>query len=116
MGGLKDELPITYWTFLDRRAGDCRRAAASPASSARTRSCSETFASGHTLLWVVGLLTSLLTAIYMFRLVFLAFHGERRAAATAAHLVDRGTTRRTGHDLPARDSSARRAAGRWRSR
>ena len=36
-----------------------------------------TFASGHTLLWVVGLLTSLLTAIYMFRLVFLAFHGAR---------------------------------------
>ena len=26
MGGLKKELPITYWTFLDRRAGDCRRA------------------------------------------------------------------------------------------
>ena len=26
MGGLKKELPITYWTFLDRRARDCRRA------------------------------------------------------------------------------------------
>ena len=35
-----------------------------------------TFASGHTVLWVVGVLTSLLTALYMFRLVFLAFHGD----------------------------------------
>ena len=28
MGGLKKHLPVTYWTFLDRRARDCRRAAA----------------------------------------------------------------------------------------
>ena len=26
MGGLKKELPVTYWTFRDRRACDCRRA------------------------------------------------------------------------------------------
>src|SRR5262249_11215865 len=36
-----------------------------------------TFASGHLLLWTVGLITSLLTAVYMFRIVFLAFHGSR---------------------------------------
>ena len=30
------------------------------------------------VLWFIGAVTSLLTAIYMFRLVFLAFHGERR--------------------------------------
>ena len=28
------------------------------------------------VLWVVGAVTSLMTAFYMFRLVFLAFHGE----------------------------------------
>jgi NADH-quinone oxidoreductase subunit L len=40
------------------------------------------------VLWVVGLLTSLLTATYMFRLVFLAFHGERAApAADDAHAI-----------------------------
>ena len=37
-----------------------------------------TFAGGHTLLWAVGAITSLMTAFYMFRLVFLAFHGERQ--------------------------------------
>jgi NADH-quinone oxidoreductase subunit L len=29
-------------------------------------------------MWVVGAITSLMTAFYMFRLVFLVFHGERR--------------------------------------
>jgi NADH:ubiquinone oxidoreductase subunit 5 (subunit L)/multisubunit Na+/H+ antiporter MnhA subunit len=38
----------------------------------------ETFRHGHQILWVVGVLTSLLTATYMFRLVFLTFHGEER--------------------------------------
>jgi len=28
-------------------------------------------------MWALGLATSLLTGIYMFRLVFLTFHGER---------------------------------------
>jgi NADH-quinone oxidoreductase subunit L len=36
------------------------------------------------LLWLIGIVTSLLTATYMFRLVFLAFHGERRHDAPAA--------------------------------
>jgi NADH-quinone oxidoreductase subunit L len=43
----------------------------------------ETFAHGHTILWTIGILTSLLTATYMFRLVFLTFHGERRHEAPA---------------------------------
>jgi NADH-quinone oxidoreductase subunit L len=34
-------------------------------------------------LWVVGVLTSLLTAIYMFRLVFLTFHGPSRSASAS---------------------------------
>jgi NADH-quinone oxidoreductase subunit L len=38
---------------------------------------------GYHLLWMVGLLTSFLTAIYMFRLVFLTFHGERAEPAHA---------------------------------
>jgi NADH-quinone oxidoreductase subunit L len=41
------------------------------------------FAGGHTLLWMIGLLTSLLTAIYMFRLVFLAFHGPEHSSTLA---------------------------------
>jgi NADH-quinone oxidoreductase subunit L len=43
----------------------------------------ETFAGGHTILWTVGIVTSLLTATYMFRLVYLTFFGQRRHDAPA---------------------------------
>ncbi len=80
MGGLRKELPITYWTFL---VGAIAIAGVPGLAGffSKDEILYRTFAGGHTLLWVVGLLTSLLTAIYMFRLVFLAFHGERRGAA-----------------------------------
>src|SRR3954465_10926527 len=75
-GGLKSELPITYWTFL---IGSIAIAGVPGLSGffSKDEILFRTFASGHTILWVVGLFTSLLTAIYMFRLVFLAFHGTR---------------------------------------
>ena len=66
----------------DWRDGDRRRAAASPASSARTRSCISTLRERpHHCCGSIGLVTSLLTAICMFRLVFLAFTRLRTAAA-----------------------------------
>jgi NADH-quinone oxidoreductase subunit L len=79
MGGLKDSLPVTYSTFL---IGALAIAGVPLLSGffSKDEILFHTFASGHTLLWVVGLLTSLLTAIYMFRLVFLAFHGPSRSA------------------------------------
>jgi NADH-quinone oxidoreductase subunit L len=80
MGGLKDQLPITYWTFL---VGAIAIAGVPGLAGffSKDEILFRTFASGHTILWVVGMLTSLLTAIYMFRLVFLAFHGPRVAVA-----------------------------------
>jgi NADH-quinone oxidoreductase subunit L len=79
MGGLKRDLPVTYWTFL---IGALAIAGVPLLSGffSKDEILFHTFASGHKLLWIVGLLTSLLTAIYMFRLVFLAFHGERHPA------------------------------------
>jgi NADH-quinone oxidoreductase subunit L len=74
MGGLKRHLPITYWTFL---IGALAIAGVPGLAGffSKDEILFRTYASGHTLLWTVGLVTSLLTAIYMFRLVFLAFHG-----------------------------------------
>jgi NADH-quinone oxidoreductase subunit L len=79
MGGLKKELPITYWTFL---VGALAISGVPLLSGffSKDEILFRTFSSGHTLLWVVGLLTSLLTAIYMFRVVFLAFHGPSPSA------------------------------------
>jgi NADH-quinone oxidoreductase subunit L len=86
MGGLKKDLPITYWTFL---IGALAIAGVPGLAGffSKDEILFRTYAGGHTLLWVVGLLTSLLTAIYMFRLVFLAFHGERAEQAPPLHDV-----------------------------
>ena len=83
MGGLKKELPVTYWTFLIGALA----IAGFPGLAgffSKDEILYRTFASGHTVLWVVGAITSLMTAFYMFRLVFLAFHGERRPARAEA--------------------------------
>src|SRR3954463_14730892 len=77
MGGLRKGLPITYWTFL---IGAIAIAGVPPLAGffSKDEILWKTFDSGHRLLWIIGLVTSFLTAIYMFRLVFLTFHGERR--------------------------------------
>jgi NADH-quinone oxidoreductase subunit L len=82
MGGLKHELPITYWTFL---IGALAIAGVPGLAGffSKDEILARTFESGHTILWAVGLLTALLTATYMFRLVFLAFHGDRAPAAVS---------------------------------
>jgi NADH-quinone oxidoreductase subunit L len=89
MGGLKKHLPVTYWTFL---IGALAIAGVPLLSGffSKDEILYRTFTSDNSnrlLLWAIGMVTSLLTATYMFRLVFLAFHGKRRhdAPATPAH-------------------------------
>jgi len=91
MGGLKKALPITYWTFLI----GCLAIAGVPLLSgffSKDEILWKTYSSGHLGIWIVAVITSLLTAIYMFRLVFLTFHGEKRqdapSAAPAPHAHD----------------------------
>jgi NADH-quinone oxidoreductase subunit L len=96
MGGLKKALPITYWTFLVAALA----IAGVPLLAgffSKDEILFETFDHGHTWLWVVGAITSLLTATYMFRLVFLTFHGDRRAAPAAADDAH-GHASHHGHD------------------
>jgi len=80
MGGLKKALPITYWTFL---IGAIAIAGLPPLAGffSKDEILFETLVHGHTLLWVLGVATALLTATYMFRLVFLTFHGDRQHGA-----------------------------------
>jgi NADH-quinone oxidoreductase subunit L len=96
MGGLKKALPITYWTFL---IGAIAIAGVPPLAGffSKDEILWRTFSGGHMVLWIIGMVTAFLTATYMFRLVFLAFHGERRhdappplphtASAAQAHAV-----------------------------
>ncbi|MFB3854971.1 MAG: NADH-quinone oxidoreductase subunit L [Vicinamibacterales bacterium] len=82
MGGLRRDLPVTYWTFL---AGALAIAGIPGLAGffSKDEILFRTWASGHILLWVVGTLASFLTAVYMFRLVFVAFHGERHTGSQA---------------------------------
>ena len=116
MGGLKSELPITYWTFL---VGALAIAGVPGLAGffSKDEILFRTFASGHTVLWIVGLLTSLLTAVYMFRLVFLAFHGElpRHPAGAAQHPAGHGSTR-MAPPAPWHVPTCTMPLRRWRSR
>jgi NADH-quinone oxidoreductase subunit L len=88
MGGLKRDLPITYWTFL---IGALAIAGVPLLSGffSKDELLFEAFREGHTVLWLIGVVASLMTAAYMFRLVFLTFHGERRHDAPApAHQLE----------------------------
>jgi NADH-quinone oxidoreductase subunit L len=78
MGGLKRDLPITYWTFL---IGALAIAGVPLLSGffSKDEILFRTYVSGHRVLWLVAVVTSFLTAVYMFRLVFLAFHGPAKA-------------------------------------
>ena len=99
MGGLRKGLPITYWTFL---IGAIAIAGIPPLAGffSKDEILFRTFAGGHRILWVVGLITSLLTATYMFRLVFLTFHGERRHAAPSPAASDPALAGQADQHLP----------------
>jgi NADH-quinone oxidoreductase subunit L len=78
MGGLRKYMPTTYWTFLVGAL-----AIAGVPFFAGFFSKDQILASvfgGHKLLWVVGMVTAGLTALYMFRLVFMTFWGEFRGS------------------------------------
>jgi NADH-quinone oxidoreductase subunit L len=94
MGGLRKDMPLTYWTFL---VGALAIAGVPGLAGffSKDEILFRTFWSGHTTLWALGAMTSLLTATYMFRLVYMTFHGERRTLpADARPLV---------HDAPRPD-------------
>jgi NADH-quinone oxidoreductase subunit L len=96
MGGLKKYIPVTYWTFVIASVA----IAGVPFLSgffSKDEILFETFVEGHQLLWGMGILTSFLTATYMFRLVHLTFHGEERFAGEARDVRDAGDAGHTHH-------------------
>ena len=87
MGGLRKQIPWTYWTML---MGTLAIAGAPGFSGFFSKDSilfhafeSET---GGRWLYGLGLFSALLTAFYMFRLIFLAFHGAPRFDAGKVHV------------------------------
>ncbi len=79
MGGLRKYMKTTYLTFL---IGCIAIAGIPPLSGffSKDEIMMHIFAQGGlaTGIWVVGMLSALMTAYYMFRLLFVTFHGEYR--------------------------------------
>jgi NADH-quinone oxidoreductase subunit L len=104
MGGLRKYLPITYWTFM---IGSLAIAGFPLLSGffSKDEILYEAFHHGHTILWLVGTGASLLTAVYMFRLVFLTFHGDFRGKVAASDHPEE--EEHGAHDAPGRSASHR---------
>ena len=77
MGGLRKYLPLTYPTFL---VGAIAIAGVPFFSGFFSKDAILTmaFANGQYFVWALGLMGAVLTAFYMFRLIFLTFYGEER--------------------------------------
>ncbi len=86
MGGLRRQMPVTWWTFL---VGTLAIAGAPGFAGffSKDEILAHAWGTGHHVLWAVGALTAALTAFYMFRLLFLTFTGAPRARPEVAHHV-----------------------------
>jgi NADH-quinone oxidoreductase subunit L len=84
MGGLKKLMPKTYWSLL---AACLAIGGIFPFSGFWSKDAILLAAlqSGHYVTFGVGLVTGGLTAFYMFRFFFLAFHGEARSELHDVH-------------------------------
>lgn len=77
MGGLKRWMPITYWTFV---IGAAANAGIVPLAGfwSKDEILVGAWVGGAPLLALLGLVAAFFTSLYMFRAVFLTFHGEPR--------------------------------------
>ncbi len=79
MGGLRKAMP---WTYRTMAVGTLAIAGVPPLAGfwSKDEILASTFVQGdwYVVLWVVGLITALLTAFYMSRMLFMTFWGEAR--------------------------------------
>jgi NADH-quinone oxidoreductase subunit L len=94
MGGLRKHMPITYWTFVVATLA----IAGIPVFAgfvSKDEILAKVFAAGaadlnhfgriYDLLWVLAVAGAFMTAFYMFRAVYMTFHGEFRGGHEAEH-------------------------------
>jgi NADH-quinone oxidoreductase subunit L len=80
MGGLRKQLPVTFWTFLIGSASLAALPLVTAGFYSKDLILTETWISpkGGPWLWAGGLLGALVTSLYTFRMVFITFFGEAR--------------------------------------
>jgi len=83
MGGLRKELPRTYWTYL---AGTIAIAGIFPFAGFFSKDEILFYAfERHAAFWIIGAVAALMTSFYMFRSVYMTFWGAPRLTPEAAH-------------------------------
>ena len=80
MGGLRKQLPLTFWTFLIGSASLAALPLITAGFYSKDMILWETWSSkiGNPGLWAAGLAGALITSLYTFRMVILTFFGEAR--------------------------------------
>jgi NADH-quinone oxidoreductase subunit L len=78
MGGLRTQLPVTFWTFLIGSASLAALPLVTAGFYSKDLILTEAWASPQSSpwLWAGGLLGALVTSLYTFRMVFIIFFGE----------------------------------------
>jgi NADH-quinone oxidoreductase subunit L len=76
-GGLKKYMPITFLTFL---AASLAISGIPPFAGffSKDEIIWDSFKNGNFILWLIGAVTAMMTAFYIFRLVYLTFYGKER--------------------------------------
>jgi NADH-quinone oxidoreductase subunit L len=83
MGGLRKHLPVTFWTFL---VATLAISGIFPLSGFFSKDEILAHVFEHNkIMWGIGLFTSMMTAFYMFRLLFVTFFGEFRGTHDQKH-------------------------------
>ncbi|UCF66081.1 MAG: NADH-quinone oxidoreductase subunit L [Acidobacteriota bacterium] len=96
-GGLKKWMPVTYATFLISTlaiAGFPLMSGFMSKDEILARSLFST--RGHTLLWLFGTFGAVMTSFYMFRAVYMTFHGENRSPEWVRHQLKESPRVMTG--------------------
>jgi len=86
MGGLRKRLPVTFPVFL---VGALAISGIPFLSGFFSKDAilTSAFAGGHYVLYGLGLAGAVMTAFYMFRLIYMTFYGEEKATLTPGHAV-----------------------------
>jgi NADH-quinone oxidoreductase subunit L len=88
MGALKNKIPITYWTmFIGTLAIAGIPGLAGFFSKDEILWYAFSSPQGHIALWLIGAVVAGMTAFYMFRLLFMTFHGQSRVDHHTEHHI-----------------------------
>jgi NADH-quinone oxidoreductase subunit L len=87
MGGLAKDLPVAFWSFLIGSASLAALPVITAGFYSKEMILSAVWAGGVPVLWAAGTVTAFVTALYIFRAVFIVFFGEAHTEVTGRYGV-----------------------------